>query len=299
MRIFVTGGTGFIGKAVVKLLVKQEHEVLILTRRHQNAAEGSTKGISYDFKDLRDTEGVGATIEKFRPQALVHLAWEGLPDYSLEMSGRNLQYGMDLFSLAAGAGCSCILSTGSCWEYTGRNGKLTEEDALESKTMFPAVKNALKFVGEAIAREKGISFYWLRLFYVYGPGQRKASLIPHIIQSVKKGRMPEIQTPGNRNDFIFVEDVARAIVRVLESLPENSVYNIGSGHSTAVRDVVRITCAVMNRAFDKKVFENLQQDAVHNFCADISSIENHTGWRPQYDIESGIRATVEHFGANL
>ena len=299
MRIFVTGGTGFIGKALVKLLVEQEHEVLILTRRNQNAAEGSTKRISYEFKDLRDTEGVGAVIKKFEPQALVHLAWEGLPDYSIEMSKKNLQYGMDLFALAAGAGCSCILSTGSCWEYADRNGKLTEEDALESRTIFPAVKNALRFVGEAIAREKENLFYWLRLFYVYGPGQKNASLIPHIIQSVKEGRMPDIQTPGNRNDYIFVEDVARAIAGVLESQPENSVYNIGSGHSTAVSDVVRITCEVMNSAFDKKVFENREQDAVHNFCADISPIQKDTGWRPEHDMESGIRATVEHFGANL
>ncbi|CAN2046967.1 NAD(P)-dependent oxidoreductase [Candidatus Magnetomoraceae bacterium gMMP-1] len=288
MRIFVTGGTGFIGRSLVPLLTKRGHDVLVLTRSRQQS-ECESGRLTYTSGDLRDLAKLVSVVKEFKPEAIVHMAWEGLPDYSLNMSRQNLEYGIDVFSLAVKVGCSCILSTGSCWEYFARKGKIAEDDKLEAAKIFPAVKNALRFIGEAIASENGLRLYWLRLFYVYGPWQRRTSLIPHIVESVKEGRPPQIQSPRNRNDFVFVEDIARAIADVLEHQPKNSVYNVGSGYSTAVEDIIRITYKVMNKTFDESIFTKKQpDDTIQNFWADISRIQNDIEWHPEYDIERGI-----------
>ena len=297
MRIFLTGGTGFIGRPLIQLLAERGHEILALTRSSQIKNPLESHALSYVSADLHDSAAVYSAMKDFRPKALVHLAWEGLPDYSLEISRRNLKYGIDVFSLAAKAGCSCILSTGSCWEYACRKGMLAEDDMLESTKMFPAVKNSLRFIGEAISRENGLRFYWLRLFFVYGQGQRPTSLIPDIIECVKAGKIPQIQTPYNRHDFVFVGDVARAISGVLESQPENSVYNVGSGQSIVVEDVVRIAHEIMNRPFEERNLSRDKPIATEDFWADTSRIHSDIGWKAGHDIRSGIKKTFENLRA--
>lgn len=291
MRIFVTGGTGFIGRWLVPLLAERGHKLLILTR-YQPLVKDSNN-IRYLRGDLRDIVRLKDMLKDFCPETMIHLAWEGLPDYSLEMCKRNLEHGLNMFSLAVKTGCSCILSTGSCWEYECRSGQLKENDTLNTTAIFSAVKNSLRFVGEAIAKENGIKFYWLRLFFVYGPGQRLGSLIPHIIEFAKNGLAPQIKSPHNRNDFVFVKDVARAIADILKVQPGNTIYNIGSGHPTAVEDIAQIAYGVLNKTFNRSSFPD-QTYIVQNFWADISRISHDIGWRPEYDIESGIKATLEN-----
>lgn len=289
MRIFVTGGTGFIGKALIRSLVKRGHRLLILTRSPRKSEAQEASYIQGNLQSLQDIEPM---VKNFRPEILLHLAWEGLPDYSLDTSRKNLEYSLNVFSLAVKAGCTCILSTGSCWEYAGRQGRLPEEGLLESGAIFPATKNAIRFIGEAIAQENGLRFYWLRLFFVYGLGQRQTSLIPHIIKSVRQNRLPQIQSPHNRHDFIFVEDAVRAIGDVLEQQPRNTVYNVGSGYATAVENIVEIVYDMMKKKIDKSNFLTQQCCITQNFWADISRIQRDVGWRPEYNIKSGIQTII-------
>jgi|WetSurMetagenome_2_1015567.scaffolds.fasta_scaffold223543_2 UDP-glucose 4-epimerase len=293
MKIFVTGGTGFIGVPVVRELAKRGHELLVFS-----ADEYLGKGLTLDRScfvqgDLQNHKNVGDMIKNFGAEALVHLAWQGLPDYSEEMCERNFINSMNLFREAANAGCALLLSTGSCWEYLGRSGMLNEDDQMGGASIFSAVKNSLRLIGEAISRKRGTSFYWLRLFFVYGPGQRNQSLIPYIVRSIKSGQSPVIQTPHARNDFIFVEDVARAVADVIDHRPRNVVYNVGSGTSTSVEAVIRAAYGQVGKPVDEDIFREVRGESGDNFWADISRISVDTGWWPKYDIASGIRATIE------
>lgn len=294
MRIFVTGGTGFIGRPLIRLLVEQGHCILVLTRSLHKTNVQKIRSLQYIQGDLRHLQEIESAVKNFRPEIFIHLAWEGLPDYSLEMCRKNLESSLNTFSLAVKSGCACILSTGSCWEYAARKGMLKEEDQLDSSSLFPAVKNAIRCIGEAIAHENGLRFYWLRLFFVYGPGQRRRSLIPSILEALSRDEIPRIQTPQNRHDFIFVDDVARAIASVIQRQPKNTVYNVGSGYSTAVEEIIKITCNLMNKTFDKSIIEKKQVSRIQNFWADISLIQKDIGWQSVFDIATGIRTIIEN-----
>lgn len=295
MRVFVTGGTGFVGKVLVPLLVERGHEVMVLIRSNFPESWSKQDGIRYLIGDLKNVSALCSTVKDFKADNLIHLAWEGIPDYSQQTCMRNFKQSVDLFTMAEQVGCSNVISTGSCWEYAGRNGKFSEKDELGAAGIFPAVKNSLRFMGEAIAQQNGIQFCWLRLFFVYGPGQRSKSLIPSIIESVSNDRCPDIQSPHNKNDFVFVDDVAKAIVEVLEQRPNHTVFNVGTGCSTSVETVVRMTYEAMGKSFDPDIFTGEQTETKQDFLADISRIEKDTGWRPEYNIEAGIKKIVNHF----
>lgn len=292
MKIFVTGGDGFVGRAAVPELLERGHEVLVLTRGDARGARRDTGAVQRIQGDLRDAAGVAAALETHRPEALVHLAWEGLPDYSLGTSLRNLEYGVRLFRAAAQAGCSSMIATGSCWEYASRRGRLSEGDPLGAAEPFPAIKNALRFIGEATARQHGGRFYWLRLFFVYGPGQRPGSLIPHVVDALMSGRQPTLQSPGNRHDFVFVGDVARAVADVVERRPADTVYNVGSGEATPVAQVVRLVHQALGRPFAPDGLDAGLSAPGQNFWADVSRLRQATGWQARYDLEAGIRRII-------
>ncbi len=286
MRIFVTGGTGFIGRPTVRELQKRGHKLLLLVQRR---AEGyPARGIAILRGDLSGIEKWKNSVRRFKPDAILHLAWEGIPDYGFEMSAKNLSYGLDVLRLAKYAGCKKIVMAGSCWEYGTVNGAVKEDAPLRITSAFSAAKTALHCLGREFAEENGLEFVWTRFFYVYGPGQKPTSLIPHLVTGMRNGAVPKLKSPDSANDFIYVEDVARALRLILEKHKKNQsdLYNIGSGKLTPVRRVAKLI-------YGADLTGSAGKPA--GFYADISRIGREIGWRPKVGISEGIKKMVSSF----
>lgn len=283
MKIFVTGGTGFIGKPLVSRLSSLKHDVLVLTRQ-------KLKESQYLVGDLKCHEEWEQSFLNFNPDCVIHLAWQGLPDYSLAHCQDNLYQTLNLLSLAGKSSVKLFLSTGSCWEYESRQGQLHEKSPILSTQNFPATKNALRILGESMAKEFGFKFYWPRLFFVYGPGQRDTSLIPLIIRSLRQNQFPAIRNYNNGNDFVYVEDVVNAILKILKLQPSQTVYNIGSGISTSVKDVYQIVSEILGKDIPLSAEGDKQE--FDNYWADLSLITQDIQWAPQYTLSEGIKRMV-------
>ena len=293
MRVFVTGGTGFIGTHVIRELEAGGHELLLLALASEEVSPGNSGRINTVRGNLADISAWQDELKKFRPDVTLHMAWEGIPDYSSATSVKNLIYGLNLFKLLAEIECKRIICTGSCWEYGHQSGIVSEDESLKPSNAFSAAKNSLHWLGREIARENDIQFIWTRFFYVYGPGQRKGSLIPYIIDCARGGKKPEIKTPSARNDFIYVGDVAKAISAIVGKQPGSATYNIGSGYSTSVRQVIKIVHNELNLKYSEP--DAPQNDSGVNFWADISKIKKDTGWKPQTGIKEGIKAMISYY----
>ena len=292
MKVFVTGGTGFIGRYTIEELKKRGYRLLALSRKNHRE-----RGIDFIKGDLSDVAKWRGRLKKFKPVAAVHLAWEGIPDFSYAQSARNLEGGLAIFAALAEVGCKKIVAAGTCFEYGNRVGKVNEGTSVTPVSAFTAAKHALHLMGEELAKEKGMDFIWLRPFNPYGNGQRAGSLIPYIMRCVAWKIPPTLKNPLARGDFIYVEDVARAIVAAVARGKGRVTYNLGSGHLTPVRDIAKVICMEMGVSKEYyDAFSRISRGKLRNAVyAGLNNIRRDIGWRPLVAIKTGIRKTIKDY----
>lgn len=288
MRIAITGGTGFLGKEVVRQLVKKGHQLLLLTRQNQEAIEGCEflSGI-----DLTRGESFRDSLHKFAPEAVCHLGWEGIPDFSDSLCFKNLSMTTSLIHEAFKLGeCQKFLGVGSCWEYGKTEGVCDESESGIVTNSFTWAKLSAREFGLLQAHQTQKSFGWFRVFFSYGMGQRAGSLIPTLIRSAQEGVVPEIKNPDAAQDFIFSEDVAEGIVLGLESEWPSGNYNLGTGTLTRVGEV---TAQIQSLWKSGEVANFSENKACKGFWASHEKITRYTGWSAKTRLIDGLKKTLE------
>lgn len=285
MRILLTGATGFIGKQLLPML--STHQVLVVDiSRPQNC------GSEYDFfkGDLFNVDTYAPAVIAFAPQACIHLAWKGLPDYSLFACLENFNMTLRLYNILEKCGCKKVITAGTCWEYGSLKGCCKETDLPGQMNLFASFKTAIRSIGESMAILKSIQFIWARIFFIYGPGQRETSLIPTCIKALQSGRMPEIKNPQALNDFIHIVDVAKALVALVETANINGIFNICSGAPTKVADIFTMISRYTIRS--NALSLDTEFGVESGFWGDNTRIQTSTTWKPEILLDDGIRDLI-------
>jgi len=293
MKVLVTGASGFIGLPIVQCLQKQGNKVLALSRSEPTRTTASS--VTWLQADLTSPETYQVAIKEFAPQVLIHLAWQGIPDFSFDVSRNNLNQSLELLSFVIGlSSCEKVLVSGSCWESNIDKGECLETIIGDAKDHFTWAKIALYSWLNMMCKKKDIQLSWMRVFYVYGPRQKTKSLIPTILMKLKYGHLPDLQTPNNANDFVYIDDVADAFAKASSVNNKSGVYNLGSGKSTKVLEVCRIAeKIVLGTDTLTKDMENKYKDSNSDvdFWASASKANKILGWQPKISLEEGIAKT--------
>ena len=295
MKVVVTGASGFIGKPIVNKLLMMGCEVLAIGR--EIPAQQKLDSLHWLKANFSSAETYQTEINAFKPEVLIHLAWQDIPDYSLEKSILNLNQSLLFISFITKIkSCKKILISGSCWEYGKMYGECLNTDIVNPMNFFTISKHSLHLWTEIIAKQKSIKLGWFRLFYVYGPGQRSGSLIPSILNNLKKGQLSDIRSPINANDFVYVDDVANAFSKAVSANFPSGIYNLGSGKSTTVLEVCRIAEQIVLGAesltaqLESKT-ESSQSEV--DFWADIKHSKEILDWQPTTSLKEGIQQTQQ------
>ena len=239
MKVALTGGTGFIGQHVRKLLAKSEHEVFLLVRKHAKIAElgANEKFVIADISE--DRENWFDYLDQ--PDVLLHLAWGGLPNY---LDNYHVEVELPIqskfLSKVVASGLPKLVVTGTCYEYGLTSGALVESQETNPNTPYGVAKDGLRKSLSDLRSEFEFELTWARIFYPYGDGQSEASIYSQLRASILNGDQQFKMGSGKQIlDFISVEKVASVLVSLTTRCAGVGLVNIGSGEPQSVLDFVQ------------------------------------------------------------
>lgn len=244
MKILVTGATGFVGRHVVTSLLAHGHEVVALARDAQKADGmpwiGEVGFVACDLhRDCRPAVELAGHCD-----ALVHLAWPGLPDYRAYFHiARNLPADLAFLEAAVRAGVPQVLVAGTCLEYGLQCGPLPEEAETRPTTAYGFAKDALRKALQLLQQTRPFGLQWVRLFYLYGEGQNSGSLLAQLDRAIDEGRAVFDMSVGDQlRDYLPVGEAAEAFARLVDSPECRGVVNCCSGKPVSVREMAELRC---------------------------------------------------------
>ena len=325
MRIFVTGGAGFIGSAVCRHLIGDlGHEVVVLDKLTYAANLESLAPVSdsplYRFAkvDVCDAPAVSALFDLHKPDAIIHLAAESHVDRSIAGPGVFLETNvMGTFTILeavrgylAGPGKARAeqfrmihVSTDEVYGSLGDEGLFSEETPYDPSSPYSASKAASDHLAMAWRRTYGVPVMISNCSNNYGPYHFPEKLIPLMILAALQGRpLPVYGDGANVRDWLYVDDHARALAMLLEKGRPGETYNIGGRNERKNLDVVRGLCEAMDRLNPKggphqRLITFVADRPGHDqrYAIDATKLETEIGWRARETFETGLEKTVAWF----
>jgi nucleoside-diphosphate-sugar epimerase len=297
MKVLLTGATGFIGSHVARGLVRNGHEVHAVIRANsdQHRIQDLLPLLRVVNADVLDAPALAAHVQRIRPECCFHLAWYVEPGKYLS-APQNLDFlcaSVELAKALAAARCRRLVAAGTCFEYDTDLGTLSESSATRPRHLYSASKLALYTALDAFARTVNLEFAWTRFFYQYGPFEDPRRLVPHVIYSLLRGETAKLTAGEQVRDFLHVEDVADAVCRVADSRLTGAV-NIGSGKPVTVREIAMSIGRQLDRtdllALGAQPYAPQEPMKV---LADNTKLRQGTGWQPRFDLDAGLRQTID------
>lgn len=323
MKIIVTGGAGFIGSAVIRHLIKNTNHSVVCLDKLTYAGNLETlkeveKSDRYAFEkaDICDRKAVEAIFQKHQPDAMMHLAAESHVDRSIDGPGEfimtNLVGTFTLLDVARDYAKTHPdfrfhhISTDEVYgDLPLDNSMFTEETKYDPSSPYSASKAGSDHLVRAWHRTFGLKTMVTNCSNNYGPYHFPEKLIPLVILNALEGKPLPIYGKGEQvRDWLFVEDHARALVKVCTEGVPGQTYNIGGHNEKQNIEVVKTVCAILDelrpRADGKSYAEQITYVADRpghdlRYAIDASKIERELGWKPQETFETGMRKTVQWY----
>lgn len=286
VKVFITGGTGFIGKEITKILNKEnQHECFILTRKSRE----DNGNVHYVTGDIRNGEDIDNIMAEIRPDVLVHLAWNVEEDNyadSLE-NDKWVSYTIDIVESFFRHGGHKVVGAGTCFEYdlTG-NKPRREDDKCFPATRYGRAKLECYELLKKLCKEYKADFIWGRIFYPYGKGELSRKFISWAREKIMLQQKFYCNTPENCIDYIHVSDVAYYFVKFICDDRISGIVNVCSGKGIKIRSILEL---LMEKCGKKCEVEYKEQKSPLVIVGDTERIEKYK-LKCLVDIESGIEA---------
>lgn len=294
--LVITGACGFIGRHVLERLCELSVPILAVDRVELDVAS-CPRNVRFHRSDFSDpSDLIPSDLDVSDGFTLLHLAWDMRRGSDFAPQQEQVRLLGSLLDYWSGRGLRHVVGLGSAEEYGARGGLLYEYDPplLPLSPYGLAKRAAGEMVASWVVRERQRAL-WLRPFIVYGPGQRGSMMLPYAVAQAK-ARQPADFTDGlQERDFVYVDDVARAIVRSAEWGGAGfHVVNVATGRPTRVRDILLEVARLADaEALFRLGARSRRPGEPDRQVADIGVARDLLGWTPEVDWREGIAGTVE------
>lgn len=293
MRVLLTGAAGFVGRNTQQHLLDHAFEVHAVGR--SASAAWALPGVVPHACDLLDAGATRALVNAVRPTHLLHLAWYAVPGklWTADENALWVEAGKALVEAFVGAGGSRAVIAGTCAEYAWTGEVCTEfVTPLQPATFYGRCKLELREALQSLAALTGLSMAWARLFFMYGEHERPGRLASSVIESLLNNREVACTQGRQLRDFMYVQDVASALVALLSCNVEGPV-NIASGNVRPVSEVIRTIGAVTERShlirWGARPEAPGEPDRIE---ADTRRLNDEVRFSPAFTLDTGIRRSV-------
>lgn len=327
--IFVTGGAGFIGSALVRFLINEtEHTVVNFDKLTYAGNLESLRSVEnsarYHFVqgDICDRDTVTAVFAQYQPDFIMHLAAESHVDRSIDGPGEFIQTNVvGTYELLEAARCYYAtladdkkanfrfhhISTDEVYGDLGETGLFTEETSYEPSSPYSASKAASDHLVRAWHRTYQLPVVLTNCSNNYGPYHFPEKLVPLIILNALEGKQLPVYGDGKQvRDWLFVEDHARALYKVVSEGKLGDTYNIGGFNEKQNIEVVTTICNHLNDLIKdkpanltdfKELITFVTDRPGHDvrYAIDATKINKELGWHPEETFESGILKTIQWY----
>jgi len=307
MKIMITGGAGFIGSHLCDELLKDNHEIIVLTRKKSNLDNIShiLDRIKLELVDVTDFANLGDSIEKNKPDVIIHLAGETShsksfenPLYDIDVNTKSTLFMLEKIRTL---NLKCRFILGSTFIVIGRPDKLpvTEDTSCNPTTLYASNRLASEHYCKIYQNVYGVDTLIFRITNSFGPREQyipNKNAINFLIYKAFKGEEITIYDEGNFfRDIIYVSDVISAIKTIMYKGKSGNLYWISSANKTWFYDLGSWLKEITNT--EVKYIESTQyakKTDVGNFLVDNSKMKS-LGWSIETPIKEGIIKTLEYF----
>ncbi|RRJ82347.1 dTDP-glucose 4,6-dehydratase [Aestuariirhabdus litorea] len=327
MKLLITGGAGFIGSALIRLIIAEgRHQVLNLDKLtyagnlDNLASVESAPHYSFTRTDICDRAAVQQQIDQFQPDAIMHLAAESHVDRSIDGPGDFIQTNIvGTYTLlecareyvASGKAPAGFrfhhISTDEVYGTLGADGLFTETSPYQPNSPYSASKAGSDHLVRAWHETFGLPTLVSNCSNNYGPCQFPEKLIPLMIGNALAGKPLPIYGNGQQvRDWLYVDDHARALLEIVTRGEVGETYNIGGHNEKANLEVVHSLCQLLEELRPQKpagvahyrdLITHVTDRPGHDlrYAIDASYIQQQLGWTPAETFDSGLRKTLEWY----
>lgn len=295
MKIVVTGATGFVGKWLVKELLKQGDEVTVVVRSKMRIPDEWTSKVQIVETDL---EGLSKLDKKDFPwdcaDMFFHLAWAGtagMERANTELQLQNVQAACDAVRLASRLECGRFVNAGSIMEYEAMQYISADGSTPGMGNIYSTAKLTADFMAKTVATKEGIAYINVVISNIYGAGEKSARFLNTTLRKMLHNESVELTHGCQLYDFIYVTDAAKQIVLAGKCGEANSVYYIGNSVPRPLKDFViemkQTLCSDSELIFGKVPFSGAMLTYNEFDTAKLEKI----GFVPEVTFAEGLKLT--------
>ena len=306
-RILVTGATGFIGSHLTRRLVQLGGKVSIILRKNSDTSKISDilPYIDCHFADLRDFPNVKDVIHAIQPQKVFHLA--AFTDVARTFSNieeivdTNIKGTANLLCSLEGINYDCFVNTGTCEEYGDNPAPFREDQLPNPVSPYSASKSAATLFCQFFHKIMGSPIATVRPFLSYGPYQDQNRFIPQAIIAALEDKPFQMTGGEQTRELNYVSDIVSGFIKAsVTKIAIGEIINIGNGIEYQLKDVVRKIFSIIGNSSQPLIgaLPYRPGEAWHFYC-DNSKAKKLLHWKPEIDLDTGLKMTIEWYQKNM